>query len=456
MKQFPSIYKVAAHTDNVGPGSTFVAIKGLTGNGVQYIMQALEKGATTLVVAHNEKLPAIPEHVKIIRVDCPRKALAQLSAQAYDNPAQKLRILGVTGTKGKTTSVYLMRFLLEQAGYKVALLSTIENSIGTDTVRASMTTAQPDYLHVFFDRCVHERVDYVIMEVAAQATTFSRLEGIKFAGLVFTNLDREHAELYPTMDEYFEAKRAIFDYADTQAVLVTNGDDLYGKKLGDYYSHIYSIGLDATQCSDPFVWQEGVLTIQQTTYTYSNLPGMFNAYNLAGVITLLKHCGIILPVCLGAFPAIAGRLQKIELTNGACAYIDYAHTPGSFKSLFATVRPWTNNLIVVFGAGGGKDHTKRAVMGSIAQEYADIIILTDDNPRFEDPEKIIQDILSGITNKQKVFIEHDRKTALEKAVFLSTQESIILLLGKGPDEYQIIKDAKIPFSEKAILQQFSR
>jgi len=447
------IYKVAAHTDNVGSGSTFVAIKGLTGDGAEYIAQAVDKGATTVVVGRDVVVPELFNHVVVVRVDNPRKALAQLSAQAYKYPARQLKILGVTGTKGKTTSVYLMRYLLEQAGYRVALLSTIENSIAGHVVRAHMTTPQPDYLHYFFDQCVQQAVDYVVMEVAAQATTFDRLDGITFAGLIFTNLDREHAELYPQMEDYFQAKKAIFDHAQSDAVLVVNGDDSYGQRLYTSYQQVHAITAGTQRATDFFVWQEGSVTFAQKKYVYKNLPGLFNAYNLAGVIVLLQNLGIILPAELGDFPAIPGRLEKIMLTNGACAYIDYAHTPSSFQSLFSTVRAWTDHLIVVFGAGGGKDRQKRPLMGAIAQEYADLIILTNDNPRFEDPQLIVQDILEGITHTDKVIIQHDRQKALETAVRISQKDSVILILGKGPDEYQIIGSKKIPFSEKGILQK---
>lgn len=425
--KMPSIFPVASHTDNVGPESTFVAIRGLNFDGHNYIDVAIEKGATKIV----RECEATPNT---------RKVLAELSAQAAGYPAKKLKLLGVTGTKGKTTSVYLMHHLLNKAGYKAALLSTIKNCILNQDIPATMTTAQPDYLHQFFKLCVEAGVEYVIMEIAAQATTFNRLETLEFDGLIFTNLDREHAELYPTMDEYFEAKAKIFEYAKPDCVMISNVDDVYGKQLLERYDNTLSLSVKD--------WKEGIVQ----GHSYSNLPGKFNAYNLAGVLLLLKELGIKINTKIGALPAIPGRLQKINLPNGACAYIDYAHTPGSFKSLFSTVRTWTQNLIVVFGAGGGKDSQKRSIMGSIAEQFADKVILTDDNPRQEDPQKIVQDILLGIGETSKVIIEHDRQKAIQLAYGMSKKDSIILILGKGPDEHQIIGTKKIPFSEKIILE----
>lgn len=432
----PTVYPVASHTNNVGPDSTFVVIKGLNFDGAKYIDLAIKKGATTIVIQDDVVLEKEYD-VQIIRVPNTRRALAQLSAQAAGYPSQKLKLLGITGTKGKTTSVYLLNYLLQKAGYKTALLSTIKNSIGDVDIPATMTTAQPDYLHQFFKLCVGAKVDYVIMEIAAQATTFNRLEMLEFDGLIFTNLDREHAELYPTMTEYFDAKAQIFEHAKSDCAMIINADDAYGMKLSKTYSKATCIDLEA---------------IKNNVHTYSNLPGLFNAYNFVGVLLLLQKLNIKIDKNIGVIPAIPGRLQKIALPNGAQAYIDYAHTPGSFKSVLSTVREWTKHLIVVFGAGGGKDPYKRSLMGAVTEEFADHIILADDNPREEDPQKIIKDILFGVTDKSKITIEHDRQKAIQLAYRMSQNDSIIMILGKGPDEYQIVGTKKIPFSEKSILE----
>lgn len=445
MISLPKVFPVTCHTANVGPGTTFVVIKGQTQDGIEYVKEAVEKGATRIVLQNGmclseaimqciNKAGATVEYVKNTRV-----ALATLSAAAAGYPAKKLKLLGVTGTKGKTTTSHMVYNLLHAAGHSVALLGTVGNRIGTTELPAVLTTPQPDYLHQFFSVCVQENIEYVVVEVAAQALTFSRVETLLFDGLIFTNLDREHGELYGTMQEYFAAKSQLFEYRKKNALVFVNADDEYGKKL-----------LESNPEFIPYT------AAQSDGYDAPAFPGTFNRYNLAAAIMLCKALGLsqeVLKKSSLTLPRVPGRLEECALFNGARAFIDYAHTPGSFKSLFQTVRPWTNHLIVLFGAGGGKDHTKRPAMGALAAQYADVVIITTDNPRHEEPQAIIDEIFSGISenNKNKVICELDREKAIIKAYALSTSHSVILLLGKGPDEYQIVGDTKVPFSEREIL-----
>ena len=464
----PAIFPVAAHTDNVGQGTIFVAIKGQSYDGILYIPQAITKGASRIVIQHDAVIPKDIEllltmhAIPLTRVENSRKALAELSAQVAGYPAKQLKILGVTGTKGKTTSVYILETLLKKLGYSVARLSTVSNAIHGCEVPAHLTTAQPDYLQQFFVLCVAEKIDYVIMEIAAQATTFNRIETVELDGLIFTNLDREHAELYPTMEEYFAAKSTIFSHLKKDAPASINGDDLYGQRILGQQKNSYGFSLQKSlEQYVSVTYEDGKLHMlvdnKEHQLRYTGIPGIFNGYNLAAVVLLLLKLGLPLESIEDTsidFPKIPGRLEQYQLPNGASAYIDYAHTPGSFKSLLSVVRTWTNHVIVVFGAGGGKDHLKRPLMGSIAAEYADVVIITTDNPRQEDPQTIVADILSGIDNKKSVLVELDRSRAIELAYQHSKKDSIIMLLGKGPDEYQIVGTTKIPFSEKGILNSF--
>jgi UDP-N-acetylmuramoyl-L-alanyl-D-glutamate--2,6-diaminopimelate ligase len=464
----PAIFPVAAHTDNVCPGTIFVAICGQHYDGLLYIPQAIAKGASRVVIQQDAVIPediallltlhAIP----LIRVENSRKALAELSAQVAGYPSKKLKILGITGTKGKTTSVYILEALLKKMGKKVARLSTVSNAVNGCELVAHLTTAQPDYLQQFFALCVDQKIEYVVMEIAAQATTFNRIEMIELDGLIFTNLDREHAELYPDMDDYFNAKYRIFDHVKSGMPAIVNADDLYGRRI--LAQNHAALGF-SFQVKDPAYacahYAQGQLVIEYNGQTnvlcYKGIPGAFNACNLAGVVVLLMKLGFSLDeLCKEPFefPKIPGRLEEYFLPNGARAYIDYAHTPGSFKSLLSVVRGWTDHLIVVFGAGGSKDAIKRPIMGEIAAQLADVVILTTDNPRQEEPAKIVEDILKGIAQKDKVLVELDRARAIEMAYRNSKKGSIIMLLGKGPDEYQIFGTTKIPFSEKGILQSF--
>jgi UDP-N-acetylmuramoyl-L-alanyl-D-glutamate--2,6-diaminopimelate ligase len=462
----PQVFPVTCHTDYVGQGSTFVVINGMSQDGSVYIQEALRKGAKKIVLHQSVELSEFllelisQAGAQIERVIDTRKALAILSAQAAEFPAQKLKILGITGTKGKTTTAHMLYNLLLAAGHKVALINTVENKIGPDiTLSAPLTTPQPDYLHQFFKLCIERAVEYVVMEVAAQALTFNRIETLAFDALIFTNLDREHGELYPTMQEYFQTKCKLFNYAKPSAPILVNADDQYGQKIlathvGDQQYKSYGKKTGYTYCA---FFYEQALEIDTDYFMYKNFPGEFNSYNLLAALAVCYELGIdkqLLKKGVMDLPTLRGRLEEYRLPNGARAFIDYAHTPASFKGLFATVRPWTNHLIVVFGAGGGKDHTKRPLMGQYAAEFADLVILTADNPRHETLETIIDDIKVGIAlkYKDKVIVQVDRKKAIEKAYECSVKTSIILILGKGPDEYQIIGNEKILFQERVILK----
>ena len=480
----PSIFPVTCHTDFVGQNSCFVAIEGYADNGINYIKTAIEKGARKIVVHHNSLLDDelcafIKERdVVVERVANTRKSLAELSAQAAGFPAQKLNIIGITGTKGKTTTSFLLEHILSSAGYKTALISSAKNRICGNDFPAPLTTPQPDYLQQFLKLCVDNRVDYVVMEVAAQALTLHRVEGITFCGVIFTNFSHEHLEFYPTLDEYFKAKCLIFGRVAENAPVLINADDEHGQQLLDYYQTAFAYGCDTreqisslcdyhgTFLSDPTQLIELAIQYQDAEgdcdscddFVCPVLFGAYNAYNVLAAVSMAQelqiHPGII-KRALQTFPGVPGRLQEHVLPNGARCFIDYAHNPESFKAVLSTLRVLTHHLIVVFGAGGGRDKSKRPMMGNIASQIADIVVITSDNPRLEDPVLIAQDIVCGVPEESyhKIIQELDRKCAIELAYHLSDNGSIIVLLGKGPDEYQIVGTTKHYFSERQIVEQ---
>lgn len=481
-RQLFSAFPVTSHTDYVTNGTIFVVIKGLKEDGSAYITQALERGASKVVLEKGSLLSQEVEALVASRgvvveyVDNARKALALLSAQAAGNPAQKLKFFGVGGTKGKTTTVSMLAHLLKTAGKKVAFLSTALISIQTDKdeladidCAGTLTTPQPDYLHQFLKLCVEKGVEYVVLEVAAQAHTFYRLEGIEFEGVIFTNLDREHGELYPSMEQYFTEKEKLFLHLKPGGALVANADDLYGRRILENYPHAHSFGLQsgaeyqATLLSDTLEEQKASLATKDalSLFTYRGFPGSYNLSNVAGAVALLVESGFSLEQLFEktiAFPPVPGRLEMQQLANGALAVIDYAHTAVSFEHVLGLMRPRTDQLIVVFGAGGLKDKEKRPAMGEVASRLADMMIVTDDNPRREDPVAIVAQIVGGVSNekKHKVLVIHDRQAAIEKAYALSYAGSIIMLLGKGPDDVQIVGDQRLFFSEHQILTQVQR
>ena len=470
----PKIFKVSAHTDHIGKGSTFVAIKGTHANGANYIPLALEKGATTIVIEMDDVLDQNilkkieNSDVSIQRVKNARLALAQLSSQAYNYPAQKLQILGVTGTKGKTTTVHILEHILKKSGVKTALLSTVGNRIGNKKIEGSLTTPLPDYLHVFFDICLKNNINTVIMEVSAQALSLYRLTNITFDGIIFTNFDQEHAEFYTTLDDYFQAKCKIFDHVKPQAPVVINVDDQRLKKLLNKANTSISFSCN-TKNDNPASYKlkefktnlrdgsSGMISHQQETVKFSSpLIGEFNAYNILGTVSLLHQLGVSWDHILNGlktFRNVPGRFHMLKLPNNAYACIDYAHTPSSFEAILSLLSTLTPDLIVIFGCGGDRDKIKRPKMGEIASRYAQRVYLTTDNPRSEKTSDIIHDIMQGVSSEynNKIFIELDREKAILLAYQYSKPNTIIALLGKGPDEYQIIGNTKIPFSEHEIL-----
>lgn len=470
--QLPCYFPVACHTDNVGPGTTFVVIKGRAQDGMDYGVLAIEKGARTLVFAHDVVLsPALTtlieeKQVRVERVDDTRRALAELSAAATGYPAQKLHIIGITGTKGKTTSTFLLEHMFRTAGYKTALLSTVKNSIVDHQFSTNLTTQQPDYLHVFFDLCVQAGVTHVIMEVAAQALTLHRTWGLVFDGLLFTNFDREHAEFYSTQQDYFQAKYRIFAQRGAGAPVVVNADDAKGKAIVEQHPDFIAYSLEDTSAA---YYSSIVGAIGQQVALEMRTPdgavyqmvcpallGKFNAYNVQGALTLAVSLGLPIQALHRAcmtFPGVPGRMERYVLNNGAVCYIDYAHNPSSYDNLLSLLRSLTSHLIVVFGAGGERDQEKRPLMGALAGRYADEVVLTSDNPRSEDPNVILDQVQSGMhTTSAHVMRILDRAAAITYACSRTNTGSIVAVLGKGSEEYQMIGKVKYFFSDRRVVR----
>jgi UDP-N-acetylmuramoyl-L-alanyl-D-glutamate--2,6-diaminopimelate ligase len=472
MIQLPKYYKVACHTDHVGPGSTFVAIPGSESNGALYITQALDKGATQIVVEKSVVLDSTikdrcaREHVTITSVDNARLALAQLSAQAYDHPAHKLKIIGITGTKGKTTSVYLMHHILHQAGHKVAMLTGVENKINAQSFPAELTTPHPEYIHMFFEQCVRQGIEYVVMEASAQGFSLHRLEAINFDAMVFTNFSLEHSEFYSDIEDYFEAKCQIFEHCKQGAPRVVNADDTWIKKILRAYKNLTTTSIVGNATFTGKLKQADMLGVRfdvsnganTVSLASSTIVGPYNAENILGVFACAVELGIdseVIQQALTTFTVVPGRLERFQLANDVVAVIDYAHNPSSYQALFAMLRSNTKDLSVVFGCGGGRDKAKRSIMGELADRYCNKIYLTNDNPRGEDPDAIIQDIVLGIADDNKIVIEKDRAKAISRAIENARPNGIVAVVGKGPDEYQLIGTTKTFFSDKQQVSRFT-
>lgn len=470
----PLIWPVTCHTDYIGKNSTFVAIKGQKQDGAGYIQLALQKGARIIVAENTADINA--ETVQAIQncdaqlhfVPNARRSLALLSANAWGNPASQLKIIAVTGTKGKTTTAWLLRHIMQNAGHQTALLSTVKNKIGEQEFATELTTQQPDYLHAFFYACVKAKIEYVVMEVAAQALSLHRVAGIAFDGAIFTNFAPAHGEFYATVDEYFTAKRAVFDQCKPQAPLVINADDQKGASLLETYNGSTAFSLNrpfaqiyATLQTIDVGGIAGVINGMHGSIEFEcPLVGDFNAYNILAASSMAFCLGIspsLIQNALATFAGVPGRLERYVLANGAVCFIDYAHNPFSFKAVLGLLRSMTDHLIVVAGAGGDRDGSMRPELGKLMAQYADRTILTTDNPRTEDPADIIAALYAGIDadRKHTVVCELDREVAIKKAYAASRAQTIIALLGKGPEQYQIIGGTKFPFSERTIVQNLS-
>lgn len=472
--ELPKIYPVASHTDNVGVGTTFVAIPGTKDDGNRYIRLALQKGATKVIVQQEVKVPddllamIASMGVSLIYVDNCRRELAELIAQALNYPAKKLKIIGITGTKGKTSTSYMIHHLLTQQGHKVALISTAEKLIGSKLVVMDLTTPLPEHLHMFFDLCVQHNVEYVVMEVSAQSLTLHRVHGLEFEAGAFTNFSLEHLEFYKSMQDYLDAKLQFFGMIKQAKNTLINFDDPSGNKIVRENSKFASYSLEDKNASW-YGWttlKAGSLELavkhNENIYTLqANLVGKFNAYNLFVASLIVHSLGFSFDAIAQVtqkLPQIPGRMEQYPLKNGATCFIDYAHNPSSYEAVLSTLRLMTADLIVVFGAGGARDKSKRPMMGMIVEKYCDFAIVTSDNPRNESAAAIADDIVAGFTGMQNFqhIRELNRTKAIEMAYEISKPGSVIAVLGKGRDEYQIVGHLTFPFKERAIIRPFMR
>ncbi len=467
----PVIYPVTCNTNHVGPGSTFVAIKGHKEDGATYIPKAINRGATTIIVDKSYIPKDIPAHIQIIFVDDTRKALAAYAAQALNNPAQKLKFIGITGTAGKTTTTYLVDHLLNQAGYKTALIGSIKNKIGDKEEESTLTSPAADYIQMFLAECVKEKIDYVIMEISSHSIALSRIHGIEFDAVGFTNLSPEHMDFHPSMEHYFQTKAALFKQLKQNGIAVINIDNPWGKKAVEYFDEnglkqkVIAFGFEQQETSESQT-QHHIFYLEEACRPFPPAPplcpalvGAYNNYNVCMAKLICSELGVtsnIITQALATFAGVPGRLQMHTLKNGAKAFVDFAHKPGAFDEVLKTLRPLTSHLIVIFGCGGNRDTTKRPVMGKLAADYADLIIVTDDNPRDEDRQAIANEIVAGIPKEKmtSVIVELDRKKAITLATQNAQPHSIIALLGKGHENYYLIKGEKHHFDDLEEVKRF--
>lgn len=462
------ISSVEYDSRNCKENSLFVAIKGTKVDGHNYISTAIKNGATAIVC---QELPReFPNNVEFIQVSNSSVGLAIISHNYYYNPSNKMKVIGVTGTNGKTTVTFILRSIFELAGYKCGIIGTTGILIGDEELHATHTTPQSKEIAEIMQRMVKENVQVVIMEVSSHALHQNRAYGVDFDAAIFTNLSHEHLDYHITMENYANAKKILFDMLGEDSFAIINSDDKYAERMViDTKAKIVKVGRKLN--SDMRINNEELLldkinfNLNEFKFT-SRLFGRFNIENLSLAAVASIQFGINLEIIRNGIKSTngaLGRMQRILLSNQALGIVDYAHTPDALeKALLACkelieLNDSNAKLICVFGCGGDRDNKKRPIMGRIASEIADIIIITNDNPRTESPNKIIEEITIGIpeSNLQKIYIEVDRALAIKKAYETSFKSDIILVAGKGHEKYQIIGNQRLFFDDVQQLEKYS-
>ena len=441
------------NSEKIQPGNIFVAIKGFKTDGHRYIESAVKKGASAIVCQVPREGCSVPQIV----VNDSRVAEAQVSANYFGNPSDKFKLIGITGTNGKTTCTFLVKTILEHAGYKVGLIGTNQNMIGNKVYETGRTTPDAFELQELFAVMAEERVDYVVMEISSHALELSRVYGCRFAVGAFTNLTQDHLDFHVTMDAYASAKAKLFDMCDAGVV---NCDDKYGASFAKEFD-LKGYGID-TQCeykAENAVQTQAGVSFDMNGIPYSlNIPGRFSVYNALCAIGICTECGIApdkIAQALRGANGVKGRAEIVPTGTDYTVMIDYAHTPDGIDNILRTVRGFAKGRVVIlFGCGGDRDNTKRPIMGTIAGELADFCIVTSDNPRTEEPMNIINMIEPAIkeTGTPYVVIEN-RADAICYALDNALPDDVIVLAGKGHETYQILGTGTIDFDEREIVKK---
>lgn len=443
-------------------GQLFVAVRGTQTDGHAYIEKAVEKGACAVVC---ETWPdTLHEGVTYVQVKNSEEIVGQLATTFYGNPTSKLELVGVTGTNGKTTIATLLYKLFRHFGYKVGLLSTVCNYIDDEAIPTDHTTPDPITLNRLLGRMADEGCKYVFMEVSSHSVAQHRIGGLTFAGGIFTNLTRDHLDYHKTVENYLKAKKAFFDYLPKEAFALTNLDDRNGLVMTQNtrarvatYSLRSLCDFKGKVLEDGF---EGMLLDINKVEVNVQFIGRFNASNLLavyGAACLLGKKPEDVLVGLSTLRPVAGRFDSLRSPRGYTAIVDYAHTPDALENVLRAIHEVLNGrgqVLTVVGAGGNRDKGKRPLMAQEAVKQSDRVLITSDNPRFEEPQAIIDDMLAGLDQEQlrKVVSIVDRREAIRTACLLAQPSDVILVAGKGHENYQDIQGVKHPFDDKEVLR----
>lgn len=458
-----AISSVTFDSRKVKKDSLFIATRGTASDGHHYIEVAIENGAVAVVC---EDLPeTLNENITYVKVLDSSASLGYIACHFYDNPSEKLKLVGITGTNGKTTTVTLLFNLFRGLGYNVGLLSTVENKINTTVIPSTHTTPDALALNELLAKMVEAGCQYAFMEVSSHAIVQHRITGLKFTGAAFSNITHDHLDYHKTFEEYIKAKKMFFDNLQDDAFALTNKDDRNGLvMLQNTKAKKYSYGLKSIadfKCRVIENHLNGLLLNIDNQDVWVKLIGSFNAYNVLvvyAIALLLKQDKVQVLTTLSNLNSVEGRFQYIKSKNGIVAIIDYAHTPDALKNVLETIkdiRTGNEQVITLVGCGGDRDAAKRPIMAQIACEYSNKVILTSDNPRSENPEDILNQMQAGISpaEMKKTLRISDRKEAIKTAVAFAKEGDIILIAGKGHEKYQEISGVKHPFDDFEIVKE---
>ena len=463
-----NIDMIESDSRKIKPNGMFVAIKGFDVDGSLYIKQAVDNGATAIVIEEGTKLKKsdVNEDTSIIMVPDTRLALAKIACNFYGNPSRKFKLIGITGTKGKTTTTFMLKSILEKHGNKVGLIGTVANYIGNKNLgESSRTTPESIELQKLFSQMVEEKVDTVVMEVSSQSLKLHRVDGCEFDYAVFTNFSEDHIspKEHPDMEDYFNSKLLLIKQAKTSFI---NNDDFHVAKvkkiLPECDIRTYGIDNEAN-----FIAKDITVTNSSVDFKVkiggknervkTGIPGRFSVYNSLAAIAIAENLGANAEEIKEALleVRVPGRSELVDNKKGLTIMIDYAHSPESLQSILNAVKSYTRGRVIsVFGCGGDRDPGKRPIMGEISGKIADFTIITSDNPRTEKPENIVKQIEEGIIKtKGKYVAIVDRTEAIKHAIEIANKNDIIVLAGKGHETYQEINGEKYPYDERKIIKK---
>ena len=451
---------IAADSRDVRDNTLFVCLTGENADGHDYVSQARTKGAVALVTMRRLDID-MPQFI----VDNTRQALAIIAGNFYDHPAERMKMITIVGTNGKTSTAEILSEIFLFAGRKVATIGTLGYKVGRERTAGTLTTPDPIELHRRLSDFYKAGVEYVFAEASAHAIYYDKLAGIRANATIFTNLTQDHLDFFKTMDEYAETKLSYFTLSNT-ALSIVNSDDAYGVKLlAAHKVPAVSYGIDnpADVFAIDVAEDESGLSFTVNAFDRienisTPLRGRFNVYNVMAAISASMYFGIELSViakALEGMPTVPGRFQTYEV-KGRKVVIDFAHTPDGLRNLLSDIAEGGGRVITVFGCGGDRDHSKRPLMGAIAAKYSDYVIVTNDNPRSEEESAIAKDIVRGMPEDTLCEVVLDRENAIRRAFDLSEIGDTVVIAGKGHEEYMEIKGVKIPYSDREVLQKLTR